>query len=186
MTARNFLQDKAGDDLQKGARSRRAACINVGIFMIKNILVCAAASFLFSGMARAESVEARRPSSVVSALQAGGYKAILTTDSTGDPKIESASAGAKFIVNFYGCTKNINCTTLTFYAGWSKVKASVEEMNEWNKTKRFSRGYIDKEGDPVIEFDLDLDDGGMSDALFIDNVEYWELQLGNFKKHIGL
>jgi hypothetical protein len=62
----------------------------------------------------------------------------------------------------------------------------MSQMNDWNKTKRFSRGYIDKDGDPVMEFDLDLDDGGMSEALFIDNVEFWEVSMGNFKKHIGM
>jgi Putative bacterial sensory transduction regulator len=153
--------------------------------MIKNTAIFLAALSGLSGIAHAESVEARDPSSVVRALQAGGYKAILTKDSTGDPKIESASSGAKFIINFYGCTNNKDCRTLTFYAGWNSSTTSMSQMNDWNKNKRFSRGYIDKDGDPVMEFDLDLDDGGMSEALFIDNVEFWELSMGNFKKHIG-
>jgi Putative bacterial sensory transduction regulator len=153
---------------------------------MKKFLFSVAAIAGFSGVAQAEMVEARDPSSVVRALQAGGYKAILTKDSTGDPKIESASSGAKFIINFYGCTKNVDCRTLTFYAGWTSSNTSMNQMNEWNKTKRFSRGYIDKDGDPVMEFDLDLDDGGMSESLFIDNVEFWEISMGNFKKHIGI
>jgi Putative bacterial sensory transduction regulator len=154
--------------------------------MIKKALIFAGALAAFSGAAQAQSVEARNPSSIVRALQSGGYKAVLTKDSTGDPKIESASSGAKFIINFYGCTKNVDCRTLTFYAGWTSSDTSMSQMNDWNKTKRFSRGYIDKDGDPVMEFDLDLDDGGMSEELFIDNVEFWEISMGNFKKHIGI
>lgn len=136
--------------------------------------------------ASAEQVTAAKPQSIVAALQAGGYKAVLEKDGSGDPRIESAASGAKFVVTFYGCTKNVDCKTVTFYAGWSGGKSTLEQLNEWNKNRRFSRAYKDKDGDPVIEFDVDLDDGGMSQALFIDNVQFWESAVGGFKKHLGL
>ncbi len=154
--------------------------------MFKQGLIAAAAMVALTGTAHAGQVRGQDPGSVVSALQNGGYKAVLSKDSTGDPKIESASSGAKFIVNFYGCKNNINCTTVTLYAAWSKKDVSMNQMNEWNKSKRFSRAYIDKDGDPAMEFDVDLDDGGMSEELFIDNIEFWEMSIANFQKHIGL
>ncbi len=137
------------------------------------------------GTAQAQMVRATDPQSVVAAFQAGGYKAEVSKDSTGDPRIRSAASGSNFVVNFYGCKANKDCKTLTFYAGWTGTNTSLNQINEWNKEKRFSRAYIDKDGDPVIEFDLDLDDGGMSQALFIDNVEFWEVAIAGFKKHIG-
>ena len=154
--------------------------------MIRYALIVAAALLAIPSVASAQMVQARSPQTVVEALQSGGYKAILSKDSTGDPKIESASSGARFFINFYGCKENYNCTTVTFYAGWSGRNVSLSQINEWNKNKRFSRVYLDKDGDPVMEFDVDLDDGGMSQALFIDNVEFWEVSIGGFKKHIGL
>ncbi len=33
--------------------------------------------------------------------------------------------------------------------------------------------------------DLDLDDGGISQALFNDNVEFWASVVGDFERHIG-
>lgn len=153
--------------------------------MIKKMIFAAAIFAAMPTMAQAQ-VRGQSPSSVVEALQAGGYKAILAKDSTGDPRIESATAGAKFFLNFYGCSNNSNCTTVTLYSAWSKKDVSLFQVNEWNKSKRFSRAYIDKDGDPALEFDIDLDDGGMSQSLFIDNIQFWELQVGNFKKHIGL
>lgn len=153
---------------------------------MKLSLAVAALALSFSNVAMAANVTAANPQSVVDALQAGGYKAILGKDSGGDPRIESAASGSKFVVTFYGCTKNIACKTVTFYAGWSGGKGTIEQVNEWNKSRRFSRGYIDKDGDPVIEFDVDLDDGGMSQALFIDNAQFWESAMGGFKKHLGL
>lgn len=149
------------------------------------LVAAAIALFALPSIAQAQMVRASSPNSVVTALQEGGYKAVLSKDGTGDPKIESASSGARFFINFYGCKNNFDCTTVTFYAGWSKVNVSLNQINEWNKAKRFSRAYIDKDGDPVIEFDVDLDDGGMSQALFIDNVQFWETSLAGFKKHIG-
>ncbi len=154
--------------------------------MFKKAFIAAAAMAALTGTAQAGQVRGQDPSSLVFALQNGGYKAILSKDSTGDPRIESASSGAKFYINFYGCKQNINCTTITLYSAWSKKDVSMSQMNDWNKAKRFSRVYIDKDGDPAMEFDVDLDDGGMSEALFIDNIQFWELSIANFKKHIGL
>ena len=153
---------------------------------MKIMFIAAIAALTIGTAAQAQMVTAANPDSVVAALQAGGYKATLEKDSTGDPRIKSAASGSNFVVTFYGCTANKNCKTVTFYAGWSGTKANIELMNDWNKAKRFSRAYIDKDGDPVMEFDVDLDDGGMSQALFNDNVEFWEAAMGGFKKHIGM
>ncbi|QPR29426.1 YbjN domain-containing protein [Edwardsiella hoshinae] len=38
---------------------------------------------------------------------------------------------------------------------------SFKEMNEWNKEYRLSRGFIDDEGDPIVETDL-MTNGGIS------------------------
>lgn len=50
---------------------------------------------------------------------------------------------------------------------------------------RFARAYLDKENDPILEMDVDLDDGGLSPRLFIDNVEFWTASLAKFERHIG-
>jgi hypothetical protein len=154
--------------------------------MFKKAVIFVGAVAAFSGVAQAEAVRGQDPYSVVNALQAAGYKAILSKDATGDPKIESAASGSKYFIHFYGCTKNTDCRTITLSAGWTGTSATINSINEWNKSKRFSRGYIDKDGDPLIEFDIDLDDGGMSSALFADNLEFWEIQVAAYKKHIGI
>ena len=46
--------------------------------------------------------------------------------------------------------------SLQAYAAFKSSKATLQRINEWNKGKRYSRAYIDKDGDPVIELDLDL------------------------------
>lgn len=44
---------------------------------------------------------------------------------------------------------------LQLYYGVSGVKIGYQEINDWNRTKRLSRAYLDKVNDPVLEADLD-------------------------------
>jgi hypothetical protein len=136
--------------------------------------------------AQAQMVKAQDPDSLVQALQDGGYTAKLGTDKVGDPMITSGASGTSFQIFFYNCTEHKACATVTFHSGYDlKSSPGLEKINEWNRGKRFGRAYLDKESDPILEMDVDLDDGGLSPALFIDNVEFWTSVLGEFEKHIG-
>lgn len=137
--------------------------------------------------ASAATVTATDPQSLVKALQGAGYKAELTKDSSGDPMIRSASGGSNFSLLFYGCATNKACKTIQLHAGYDveeKTRPSLEKINQWNRDKRFAKAYLDKENDPIIEMDVDLEDGGMSSELFIDNVEYWTSSMSDFEKFI--
>lgn len=50
---------------------------------------------------------------------------------------------------------------LQAYFSVSGPKISYEYINEWNRTKRLSRAYLDSDKDPVIESDL-LSNGGLT------------------------
>ena len=149
-------------------------------------LVPVAALAAFAMPAQAQMVRAQDPQSVASALQAAGYRATVGVDRVGDPKIDSAASGTNFQIFFYNCTANTDCATVQFHSGYKvRTPVSLERINEWNRTKRFGRAFLDKENDPILEMDVDLDDGGLSRALFIDNVEFWATILGEFERHIG-
>ncbi len=51
---------------------------------------------------------------------------------------------------------------LQAYFAISDAVISYRDINEWNKSKRFSRAYLDDDDDPVLEADL-LADGGLSE-----------------------
>lgn len=134
----------------------------------------------------AADVQAQDPASVVAALQGAGYKAQLSQDDAGDPLIRSSSGGSDFLVYFYNCTANTDCRTIQFYAGYGEPEnATAETMNDWNEKNRFGRAYLGDDGIARLEMDLDLDDGGMSRALFEDNLEYWVLVMSKFEEQIG-
>jgi hypothetical protein len=141
---------------------------------------------LCAAPAGAEMVKAQDPMSIVRAMQKAGYQAKLGTDKVGDPMITSASSGTTFQLFFYNCTNHVACATVQFHSGYDFDKPmSLETINEWNRSQRFARAYLDKENDPIIEMDVDLDDGGLSPLLFVDNIEFWTSVLGKFEQHIG-
>jgi Putative bacterial sensory transduction regulator len=136
--------------------------------------------------AQAEMVRAQDPGSLVRALQEGGYAAKLGIDKVGDPMITSGVSGTTFRIIFYNCTAHKDCATVTFNSGYDLATSpGLERINEWNRGQRFGRAYLDKENDPILEMDVDLDDGGLSPALFIDNIEFWASSLAKFEQHIG-
>jgi Putative bacterial sensory transduction regulator len=147
--------------------------------------LAALGALALGGAAQAEAISATNPQSIVTAMQNAGYKATLEKDSTGDPLIHSSSSGSNFSVFFFGCTKNVDCRTIQFFAGYSDRKPTLSQMNDWNSKKRFARAYISDSGNARIEMDVDLDDGGMSTKLFEDNLEFWVAVMAAFEKHIG-
>ncbi len=59
--------------------------------------------------------------------------------------------------------------SIQFYVSFSDGNATLEKVNAWNSTKRYSRSYLDDDGDPCLELELDLDlEGGVTEARVID------------------
>lgn len=136
--------------------------------------------------AQAQMVRAQQPETLIAALQEAGYAAKLETDGAGDPMISSGVGGTQFKVFFYNCTDHKACATVQFHSGYTvKKRVELTQINEWNRTQRFGRAHLDGKGDPILQMDLDLDDGGVSRLLFIDNLEFWTSVVANFEKHIG-
>lgn len=136
--------------------------------------------------ALAQQVTSTNPASLVSALQDAGYRAELTKDSLGDPKIDSASGGVNFSLVFYGCADNRDCSSIQFHAGFSMRKTvSLSDMNDWNKSNRFGCAWLDDEGDPHVKFDVNMDEGGISERLFEDTLDLWTRVLSDFVGAIG-
>ena len=149
-------------------------------------LVAAALAASWTLPAQAQMVRGQDPQTLVRALQKEGYSAKLGVDKEGDPMITSGASGTTFQIFFYNCTDHKACATVSFHAGYDlKTNIGLEKINEWNRGKRFGRAYLDRENDPILEMDVDLDDGGLSQALFIDNLQFWTSVLSEFEKHIG-
>ena len=136
--------------------------------------------------ADAQMVRAQDPQSLVNAMQKEGYTAKLGVDKIGDPMITSGYSGTTFQVLFYNCTNHRECATVQFHSAYDFDNVlPLQTINEWNSSQRFGRAFLDKENDPVLEMDVDLDDGGVTPLLFIDNLEFWVSILPKFEQKIG-
>ena len=114
-------------------------------------------------------------------LQSEGYQAKLQGVNE-DRHIKTGMAGYNFLVLPFDCDgKGENCKSVQFYAAFAaKNGPTLEEMNTYAAENRFGRIYLDADRDPVIEMDIDLEAGGMSKALFMDNLAYWEAVMVSF------
>lgn len=78
----------------------------------------------------------------------------------------------------------ISGQTMQAYFGLTGTSANVQTVNEWNKSKRFGRAYIDADGDPCVELDYDLE-GGVSD----ESIKVWfdtvSAIVRSFKAHVS-
>ncbi|NTV10739.1 MAG: YbjN domain-containing protein [Zoogloea sp.] len=92
-------------------------------------------------------------SELVQMLKDEGYGSVKTSDGKIIVKIDGRSY---FLFNNMG-------GDLQAYYGTSGVNISTKDINDWNRTKRLSRAYLDSDNDPVLEADL-LSDGGLTKA----------------------
>ncbi len=94
-------------------------------------------------------------------------------------------SGNKSIIALYQCQKE-RCGTIKMSTFFKPSKpVGPKRINTWNQTRRYTRVYLDKDGDPVMEADVDLDGGAPLEA-----VEGFVLRqrsmIAQFAKYVGL
>lgn len=73
---------------------------------------------------------------------------------------------------------------LQMFYGLTDVNVGPVELNEWNRTRRLSRAYIDEENDPVVEADL-LANPGLNDEIIAEFVSvFTNITMPQFRKFI--
>jgi len=54
---------------------------------------------------------------------------------------------------------------IMFRVSFANDKTTLAKVNKWNQNKRYSRSYLDEDGDPVLELDLDFAGGVTKDRV---------------------
>jgi hypothetical protein len=123
---------------------------------------------------------------VQSWLQAQGMEAQITNDGAGHTIVSSKLGGTKFGVYMFDCNNGKRCGSIQFAAGWpTNGKIQVTKVNEWNRTKRWGRAYLDDSGGMWLEFDADLTPGGTYELLN-DMFATWKKSVEGFKTFFSL
>jgi hypothetical protein len=133
--------------------------------------------------AAAEMITANDPAKIAALLKEKGYRAeIIEGEDT--TYVRSADSGVPVTIFFLNCEAK-KCSTIQFYTGFSDRKnVSLERINDWNKNRRFARAYIDNDGDPVIEMDVDMDHQGIARENFYANLDIFLASIPKFKEHL--
>ena len=141
-------------------------------------MLLALAASLLAAPALARNVTADL-NDIAGLLRDKGHKvSVKAADGESYLRVEDEGAYS-YSIFFYGCDdKGTHCKSLQFYASFTtRTKPSLEELNTYNSKHRFGRAYLDKEGFPNMEFDLNLNEGGMNEPLFIDTVGLWDAMI---------
>ena len=142
-----------------------------------------AASLSVASVQAEPLVDATNPDTLVQLVRGFG-SATLEKDDYGDPLITGRINGSKYGVYFYGCEDGRDCNDVQFSAAWAGYDVSMNRINEWNKTKRYGKAYLDDDGDPNIELIVNLKYGVSRDN-FDDTIDWWMLTMNEFEKYIA-
>ena len=117
-------------------------------------------------------------------LQQAGYPVELTADPAGNPLINTIMSGTNVRIFFYACETD-RCSQLQFLAGFDMPEGiSAEQIEDWNRSRRFGVAYRDTQNDPYVKVDLQVNPGGTAE-LIQGYVATTEAVLAQFKAHIG-
>ena len=108
---------------------------------------------------------------LVSILRSEGYGSVELTEH-GDVRFKAD--GRSYLVLLY------EDGDLQLYFSLTGVSLTHAVMNEWNRTKRLSRAYLDSDLDAVLEADL-LSDAGMSAQMVLSWVRVFVQGAGLFE-----
>jgi hypothetical protein len=79
---------------------------------------------------------------------------------------------------------NLEDGDLQLFYGISDVNVTFEDINEWNRTKRLSRAYLDSENDPCIECDL-LANAGLAPDHVIQAIAVFKISVSGFQDFLN-
>lgn len=123
------------------------ACLTLGTALAADPL---AADPFAAGMEEDRIVAAVTPAELQELMQDEGYAVTLDNHGVVMWKVEGLKAQL--------ITAD-DRESILFHAAFDGGNATLKRVNEWNRTKRFSRSYLDEDGDPHLELDLDLSGG---------------------------
>jgi len=120
-----------------------------------------------------------------SLLQDWGYKAELTETNAGNPMINSSIEGLNYSIFFYGCDSQDVCGSIQ-YSTWFTLNNPVpaDTVNDWNRTKRFGKAWLDQDGRAYLQMDINVA-GGVSRDNLHEWLDWWGIGVSEFATFIG-
>jgi hypothetical protein len=149
--------------------------------MARRSLLVALALCILSVPARAQDVLTETsPKKMTKILTSMGLEV-----EEGKPKEDDEHPRFKFDLGGYQvllflANKN---TDAQLFVGFGGQQISTEKVNEWNTRHRFARAYRDKDGEAVLESDIDFT-GGVTEANIKAWVKLFRRMMGEYAKFV--
>jgi hypothetical protein len=116
------------------------------------------------------------PSEIACIVRESGYEADLRTFSEGHAAILSSAGGILFSIYLHSeGERRDRITTIQFSSSFGD-KVTLEQVNRWNKGKRFLKAYVDDDGELCLEWDVVVSNAPA--ATIRECLEWWEIVLG--------
>lgn len=131
-----------------------------------------------------EMLTGANPFAFVTTIRDEGYKAELSEDDNGNPKIEGRMGRSNYTIYFLGCEDSQGCNSIQFSAGYGKPEGwPIAEVNAWNRAWRYGKAHVDDEGNPYLKYDINTD-YGVTRASFADSLDIWRILVAEFEQAI--
>ena len=152
---------------------------------MKLAILAAAFAALVVAPAGAQDTVLADPDVVAEALSHFGYHPEIMTDSDDSTYVSFAVSGSTTRIRFYQCDDaRANCKTMLFSYGMNLPDGTtLEKVNEWNSGDLYVLVYADDDMDPIANMTVVTSDAGISQALFGDFLEIWDVKVGDVKDY---
>ena len=114
------------------------------------------------------------PEEMAAIIQEIGYRAEILKNDQGKRRIRTRIGGRNVTVIFYDCDAKESCASIGLRSYFSDEKnKGLAFANEWNRTKRFARVYIDSDNDIGMDYDVTFV-GGITKKNIREHVDIFE------------
>ena len=73
-------------------------------------------------------------------------------------------------------------SSLQFHIGF-KAQPEQQVVNRWNQENRYGRAFLDAEGDPILQYDIDLE-GGATEELILEAQKTFRALVEDFNESV--
>ena len=133
--------------------------------------------------AESDLVTAGEPERILEIAKQLG-NAELTTTSAGDPRITGKMKDQPYVIFFYGCKENKNCTQIQLTALWKGYDVSAESVEKWSWDRgSFTKAHMDSDKNLWLRMPINLAKG-VSLGNLKNSFMWWSILTASFEKEV--
>ncbi len=137
-------------------------------------LLLLACTLPISAMAQGQLKKHYSDEELIEILKDDGYRTVERSD---DRVINIKVDGLTYVLYAY------DDDDLQLYFGVTGYVLDAEQLNDWNRTKRLSRAYLDDENDPILEADM-LANAGYTEEQFLEWLKVFNFSAREFRQFL--